>query len=131
MLSNKRDKQAAKRFFKKILGNTHCKTPRVINTDKAKAFEPAFEEAKVESILPKETTHRSQEYLNNIQEQDHRPIKRRVRQTQWFQSFQTAQCTIDDYEAMHMLHKSQVKYLAARDVRQQVKLIERLFGLAA
>ena len=31
--------------FKKMLGNDHCKSPRVINTDKAKAFPPAFEQA--------------------------------------------------------------------------------------
>ena len=131
MLSAKRDKKAAKRFFKKMLSNSHCKKPRVINTDKAKAFPPAFEEAKNEGILPKATKHRRQKYLNNIQEQDHRPTKRRVRQSQWFQSFHTAKWTIDGYEAMHMLRKGQVKRLAQENVRQNVKFIEALFGIAA
>ena len=126
MLSAKRDKKAAKRFFKKLLGNNHCKSPRVINTDKAKAFPPAFEEAQAESIIPKKTKHRSQKYMNNIQEQDHRPTKRRVRQSQWFQSFHTAKWTIDGYESMHMLRKGQVKRLAPEDVRANVKFIENL-----
>lgn len=129
MLSPKRDKKAAKRFFKKMLSNIHCKKPRVINTDKAKAFPPAFEEAKAEGILPKETKHRRQKYLNNIQEQDHRPTKRRVRQSQWFQSFHTAKWTIDGYETMHMLRKGQVKRLAPGDVCQNVKFIENLFSM--
>ena len=51
MLSAKRDKKAAKRFFKKMLANSHCKSPRVINTDKAKAFPPAIEEAKEEGVI--------------------------------------------------------------------------------
>ena len=131
MLSAKRDKQAAKRFFKKLLGNLHCTKPRVINTDKAKAFPPAFAEAKEEGILPIETKHRSQKYLNNRQEQDHRPTKRRVRQSQWFQSFHTAKWTIDGYESMHMLRKGQVKRLAPEDVRANVQFIESLFGIAA
>ena len=113
-----------------MLGNDHCKTPRVINTDKAKAFPPAFEESKHEEVIPKETKHRSQKYMNNIQEQDHRPIKRKVRQSQWFQSFHTAKWTIDGYESMYMIRKGQVKYLAKSDVRQQVRFIENLFGIA-
>jgi transposase-like protein len=131
MLSTKRDKKAAKRFFKKMLGNVHCTSPRVINTDKAKAFPPAIEESKVEGVIPEQTIHRSQKYLNNRMEQDHRPTKRRVRQSQWFQSFHTAKWTIDGYEAMHMLRKGQVKRLAPDDVRANVKFIESLFGIAA
>jgi transposase-like protein len=114
-----------------LLGNNHCKSPRVINTDKAKAFPPAFEEAQAEGIIPKKTKHRSQKYMNNIQEQDHRPTKRRVRQSQWFQSFHTAKWTIDGYESMHMLRKGQVKRLASEDVRANVDFIENLFGIAA
>ena len=131
MLSANRDKKAAKRFFIKVLSNAHCTSPRVINTDKALAFPPAFEEAKSDHIIPETTKHRRQKYLNNIQEQDHRPTKRRVRQSQWFQSFHTAKWTIDGYETMHMLRKGQVKRLAPGDVRANVAFIESLFGIAA
>jgi len=38
MLSNYRNKQAAKRFFKKLLENSHVVKPRVINVDKSPTF---------------------------------------------------------------------------------------------
>ena len=76
MLSLNRNKKAAKKFFKKILGNQHCHKPRVINVDKAKAFPPAFEESQDEGIIPSKTKLRRQKYMNNIQEQDvcHEPL---------------------------------------------------------
>ena len=40
MLSRKRNKKAAIKFFKKLLANTHVKIPRVINVDKNPAFVP-------------------------------------------------------------------------------------------
>jgi IS6 family transposase len=131
MLSIHRNKKAAKRFFKKMLANKYCCAPRVMNVDKAKAFPPAFEEAKAENIIPIDTQLRQQKYLNNIQEQDHRFTKRRVRQSQWFQSFSTAKKTIAGYETMHMIRKGQVKNIAANDVHAQVTFINKLFGLAA
>jgi transposase-like protein len=42
-------------------------------------------------------------YLNNIVEQDHRSIKRRVNASLGFRSFDGAQRTIQGYEAMHMI----------------------------
>jgi len=131
MLSATRSKEAAKRFFKKMLGNKHCRSPRVLNVDKAKAFPPAFEESQRENVLPTTTTLRQQKYLNNIQEQDHRFTKRRVRHSQWFQSFHTAKWTIAGYETLHMIRKGQVKNLAAKDVLGQIKFINKLFGIAA
>lgn len=131
MLSAKRDKKAAKSFFKKILGNQHSIDPRVINVDKAKSFPPAFEESKKEQVIPDKTKLRRQKYMNNIQEQDHRFTKRRVRQSQWFQSFYTAKYTIAGYETLHMIRKGQVKNLAANDTMGQIKFINKLFGIAA
>src|SRR6202012_1523687 len=42
-------------------------------------------------------------YLNNIVEQDHRGIKRRVQTSPGFRSFGRAERTIQGYEAMHMI----------------------------
>jgi len=128
MLSVNCNKKAAKKFFKKLLDNQHCHKLRVINVDKAKAFPPAFEESKDESVIPLKTKLRRQKYMNNIQEQDHRFSERRVRQCQWFQTFHTAKWTIDGYETMHMIRKGQVWYVAAN---AQVKFINKLFGIAA
>jgi hypothetical protein len=43
------------------------------------------------------------QYLNNILEQDHRAIKRRVNAKQGFREFQAARRTIQGYEAVHMI----------------------------
>jgi len=83
MLSANRDKEAVKRFFRKLLKNKHCKTPRVINVDKAQSFPLVFEESQADKIMPKKTKLRRQKYMNNLFEQDHRFTKRRVRQSQW------------------------------------------------
>jgi transposase-like protein len=47
------------------------------------------------------------EYLNNVLEQDHRAIKRRVCGSQYFRSFWGAWRTIAGYEAIHMIRKGQ------------------------
>jgi transposase-like protein len=56
------------------------------------------------------------QYLNNVLEQDHRAIKRRVRASQHFRSFWGAWRTIAGYEAIHMIRKGQAcgRALAAR-----------------
>src|SRR5262245_20899739 len=52
--------------------------PRVINVDKNPAYPPAVEQLKQEGTLPSRTQLRQCKYLNNLVEQDHRFIKRRV-----------------------------------------------------
>ena len=69
LLTSKRNKKAAKRFFKKMLGNNHVAEPRIISVDKNKAYPPAFDELKAEGIIPKSTKFRQKKYLNNIIEQ--------------------------------------------------------------
>jgi transposase-like protein len=41
--------------------------------------------------------------LNNVLEQDHRAIKRRVNASQHFRSFCAARRTLAGYEAIHMI----------------------------
>ena len=76
MLSAKRNKKAAKRFFKKALSSNHNQIPRVITVDKNPAYPSAVNELKNNKILPKNVGIRQIKYLNNIIEQDHRSIKR-------------------------------------------------------
>ena len=82
MLSWYRNKKAAKRFFKKMLGNKHVKTPYVINVDKNAAFPPAHEELQKEGILPSTTKLRQVKHLNNGIENDHKFTKRKSRYRQ-------------------------------------------------
>jgi IS6 family transposase len=73
---------------------------------------------------------RTQTYLNNILEQDHRAIKHRVKAKQGFREFQAARRTIQGYEAVHMIRKGQVRWVAGDHLLRQIQFIDRLFALA-
>jgi len=70
-------------------------------------------------------------YLNNIIEQDHRFIKKRIVASLGFRSAEGAWRTIDGYEAMHVIRKGQIRWLAKGDVVGQRQFIHALFGIAA
>ena len=95
MLSAKRDRKAAKRFFKKALSYNHNQIPRVITIDKNAAYPSAIDELTNDKILPENVGIRQIKYLNNIIEQDHRSIKRIVNPMLGFQSFRSANKTLD------------------------------------
>jgi len=128
LLSQNRDTQAAKRFLAKALGARHTCIPRAINVDHNPAYPKAIYELKAEGQLPQRVQHRPVKYLNNIIEQDHRFIKRRVKPGLGFFSFETAWQTLQGYEVMHMIRKGQT---GAKDIESQVAFINGLFGLAA
>ena len=107
LLSAKRDAAAAERFLAKALGGENHPAPRVINTDEHAGYPPAIVRLKAEEALEENCRHRPVQYLNNILEQDHRAIKRRVRASQHFRSFWGAWRTIAGYEAIHMIRKGQ------------------------
>ena len=64
-------------------------------------------------------------------EQDHRAIQRRVNACLGFRSFDGAEKTIQGYEAMNMIRKGQVRWLAKGDISEQVRFINVTSGLAA
>jgi transposase-like protein len=68
--------------------------------------------------------------LNNVIEQDHRFIKKKVRASQCFKSFYTAERTLEGIEAMHMIRKGQVKRLAGSDAQGHAKFVASLFQMA-
>ena len=77
-LSAFRDVESAKSLFRRALRDgAHCQ-PRVINTDLAPTYPRAIAELKHNGTLRRRCRHRPVQYLNNIIEQDHRTIKKRV-----------------------------------------------------
>src|SRR6202047_3214167 len=112
LLSAKRDTAAAKRFLAKALGGANHPPPRVISTDKESACPPAIVQLKAKGSLVENCQHRPVQFLNNVLEQDHRAIKRRVRASQHFRSFWAAWRTIAGYEAIHMIGKGQACWSA-------------------
>jgi transposase-like protein len=62
-----------------VLGGPKRVAPRVINVDQNAAYIGAVRELKAAGLLPDYCERRPVKYLNNIVEQDHRFIKRRVK----------------------------------------------------
>ncbi len=71
MLSEKRDMDAAQRFFRQAL-DVAGQAPERVTTDGHDSYPRAIHET-----LGEEVTHRGNPYLNNRIEQDHRGIKQR------------------------------------------------------
>lgn len=65
----------------------------------------AVRELKADGCLPTATRLRSSKYLNNLIEQDHRSIKRRVAVMLGFKQFRNASVTIAGIELMNRIHK--------------------------
>ncbi|MDM5186106.1 IS6 family transposase [Bacillus sp. DX4.1] len=129
-LSKTRNHKAAKRFFKKALQSFHVSQPRVITIDKNPAYPIAIEELKNEKKMPVGIQIRRVKYLNNIVEQDHRFIKKRVRSMLGFKSFRTATYILSGIEAMHMMKKKQL-HQGVKSAQNQKDFIDKLFGIAS
>jgi transposase-like protein len=90
------------------LAFSHVSRPRVITVDKNPAYPGAIEELKEEKQVPKDVQIRQIKYLNNMVEQDHRFIKKRVRSMLGFKSFDTAISILSGVESMHMIKNEQI-----------------------
>jgi transposase-like protein len=131
LLSPTRDAQAAKRFLSKTLTAPHSTTPCVITVDKNAAYPKVFNELQAEGAIPERRELRQVKYLNNIVEQDHRFIKRRVKPGLGFFSPEMAWKTLQGYEVMNMVRKGQMRGVEKGDILGQVAFIARLFAVAA
>ncbi len=130
LLTENRDATAATKFFLKAFRHSDPRKIRVINTDKDKAYPKAIEELKESGILPDFVEHRTVKYLNNIIEQDHRYIKRRVIASQHFREFASASKTISGYETMNAISKGQIQNVERDDIFSQIRFVHSIFGIA-
>jgi transposase, IS6 family len=131
LLSAKRDAEAAKRFFRKALGQPHTVNPRTITVDKNPVYPKAIAEMKQDAELWRFSRLRQVRFLNNIVEQDHRRVKRLTRPGLGFGGFWTARRTLVGFEAMAMIRKGQVQNIGGSDIRAQATFIAELFQIAA
>jgi len=131
LLNETRSTRAAKRFFRKVLGRPKRVAPRVINVDQNAAYIGAVRDLKEAGLLPEDCERRPVKYLNNIVEQDHRFIKRRIKPGLGFGSYPTAWRTIQGYEVMHMIKKGQIEGIEKDTIQTQNQFIAGLFGLVA
>ena len=84
MLSEHRDKHAARRFLRQLVHAAGAKPLRV-TTDQ----HPAYRRA-IRWILGRKVLHRTTRYLNNYTEQSHRAVKQRYYPMLGFGSFESA-----------------------------------------
>ena len=109
----------------------HRRLPFSINVDKNAAYPEAFSSSQEEKTLPSDCQLRRVKYLNNVIEQNHRFVNKKVRAAQFFKRFRTAERTLEGIEAINMMRKGQVKRLAGSDAQGQAKFVASLFLLAA
>src|SRR6478735_2549773 len=95
------------------------------------AYASAIGELKQEGELGRKCRCRPSPYLNNIIEQDHRYVKKRITASQWFRSVDGALNTIAGYEAMNIIRKGQIRWLPKGDVVGQKNFVDRIFAAAA
>ncbi len=130
--SERRNLTAAKRFLARAL-KQHGRPERIVIDGS---------QTNREAILSCDTTDRlrntsrrklkpirvrQSQYLNNLIEQDHRAIKRRVRSMLGFKSMDSARAILSGIEMVHMMRKQQAKYAC----NPQPSLAEQFNLLAA
>jgi putative transposase len=84
LVQNRRDKAAARCFFRGLLKKTRT-PPRVVVTDKLRSYGAALRE-----VMPC-VEHRQSKYLNNRAENSHQPTRQRERSMKGFRSVGGAQ----------------------------------------
>ena len=106
LLTRRRQKMSAQKFFNKAIGNNG--KPRIVNIDKSGSNSSAILTVNKRSLSTKKIKIRKVKYLNNIIEQDHRRIKRRIRITTGFKEFESAQRTLSGIEVVSIIKKDQI-----------------------
>ncbi|WP_106972499.1 IS6 family transposase [Streptomyces yerevanensis] len=84
LVQDRRDKAAARRFFRRLLKKTGA-VPRVVVTDRLRSYGAAHRE-----VMPS-VGHRQSRYLNNRAENSHQPTRQRERAMKGFRSVGAAQ----------------------------------------
>ena len=123
LLTAKRDKAAAMRFFDKALRQNG--DPEKVTMDKSGANKAAMDGINKERDVPIEV--RQIKYLNNIVEQDHRAVKRITKPMRGFKSFRAASAVLVGIELMHMIRKVQISVTKGKEL----SFAEQFYALAA
>ena len=105
LLTAHRDRNAARRFLEKAMKN--CGKPSLINIDQSGANTAGIRD--YNEAHSSDIEIRQCKYLNNIVEQDHRNIKRRIRPMLGFKSFWTARIALAGIELVNMIKKAQFR----------------------
>jgi putative transposase len=126
MLSQKRDMDAAKRFFQQAL-RTGGHAPERGTTDGHRSSPRAIRE-----VLGMDVLHRYNQYLNNQLEQDHRGIKQRSSPLRGFGSFTSASRFCRAFDEVRQFFRIRTTMKQPVPLQQQRELFrQRLVALQA
>jgi putative transposase len=111
LAQTRRDKQAAKKFFRKLL-KAQGHVPRVLVTDKLKSYAAAKRE-----LMPR-VEHRTHKRLNNRAENSHQPTRERERRMKQFKSAGQAQRFLSAFGIIGTHFRPGRHQIAAQTYRQ-------------
>jgi putative transposase len=114
LVQSRRNKKAAKKFFRKLLKGLQY-VPRVVITDKLRSYGAAKRE-----ILPG-VEHRQSRYLNNRCENSHRPTRQRERRMQGFKSAGHAQRFLSAFGPIFQHFRPRRHLLSAAEYRDKMR----------
>ena len=106
LLTKRRQKMSAQKFFNKAIGNNG--RPRIVNIDKSGSNKTDLWAVNKRDLSFKKIKIRQVKYLNNIIEQDHRRVKRRIVNYTGFKEFESAQRTLAGIEVVNIILKDQI-----------------------
>ena len=107
LLTKRRQRMSAQSFLIKAIQNNG--KPELINIDKSGTNTTAIRTVNRKALSTKKIKIRRVKYLNNIVEQDHRTIKRRIGITTGFKEFESAQRTLARIEIINIIRKDQIE----------------------
>ena len=113
LVQSRRNKKAAKKFFRKLLKGLQY-APQVVITDKLRSYGAAKRE-----ILPG-VEHRQSRYLNNRFENSHRPTRQRERRLQGFKSAGHAQQFLSAFGPIFQHFRPRRHLLSAAEYRDEM-----------
>jgi putative transposase len=113
-VQSRRNKKAAKKFFRKLLKGLQY-VPRVVITDQLKSYGAAMRE-----MLPG-VEHRQSRYLNNRCENSHRPTRQRERRMQGCKSAGHAQRFLSAYGPIAQHFQPRRHLLSASAYRDEMR----------
>ena len=122
LLTAKRDKKAAMRFFEKAMQANGI--PEKVTMDKSGANKSAIDQISEDKDIANDV--RQNKYLNNIVEQDHRAVNRKTRPMLGFKSFNAAASVLAGIELVHMIHKGPL----AMPVCERMTVANQFYALA-
>jgi putative transposase len=115
LVQNRRDKAAARRFFRRLLKKTRT-VPRVIVTEKLRSYGAAHQE-----FMPS-VEHRSHKGLNNRAENSHQPTRQRERAMKGHRSVGAAQRFLSAFSGISPHFRTRRHLMTASDHRLEMTI---------